>query len=74
MASIEKRLERLEEKAGGRGGCKTCWGWDVDWETYRCFVGEGDPEPEIPRCPDCGRRPEKVFVRGVRVRYIPGVR
>ncbi|GEM_PF-4423574 len=61
--SIKIRLIKLEQAAGGAGGCPTCWPWDIDWEVERVQVFEGEPDPEPTRCLSCGRQPRQLFVR-----------
>jgi hypothetical protein len=61
--TIERRVERLEESAGG-GGCSRCgWGGrgpgdDGGEQTYEVvFMEEGDPDPGPSEwCPECGRQ------------------
>lgn len=62
MASITRRLEKVEEAVGGRGGCPECWSWPINWQQTTVIV-EGDKEAEIPTCPRCGRQPENVLIR-----------
>lgn len=63
MPSIIRRLEKVEEAVGGRGGCPTCWNWDVNWDVELKIAYDDDPEPEPTTCTQCGRQPKTLFVR-----------
>jgi hypothetical protein len=50
--SFKSRLRRVEEHAIACGRCRLAASLE---RVYAFYPDEGEPEPEVPACSDCGR-------------------
>ena len=67
VRSLERRVARLEDAAGGGGGCPECgWGGgDDDNYTYEItFIDPGGPDDREEFCEACGRQLVYVLTWG----------